>query len=67
MRYASHITWVLSFPEVTLSRISPVALTSLRNIAVQLIEKGLASMVRHKRDDEDRSPDFDKLVVAEQA
>ena len=49
------------------SRISPVFLTSLRNIAEQLIEKGLASVVRHKRDDEDRSPDFDKLVVAEQA
>lgn len=42
-------------------------LTSVRNIAEQLIDKGLASVVRHKRDDEDRSPDFDKLVVAEQA
>ena len=37
------------------------------NIAEQLIEKGLASVVRHKRDDEDRSPDFDKFVAAEQA
>jgi len=37
------------------------------NIAEQLIEKGLASVVRHKRDDEDRSPDYDKLMVAEQA
>ncbi|OCH88265.1 transcription factor [Obba rivulosa] len=37
------------------------------NIAEQLIEKGLASVVRHKRDDEDRSPDFDKLMAAEQA
>lgn len=36
------------------------------NAAEQLIEKGLASVVRHKRDDEDRSPDFDKLVAAEQ-
>ncbi|CCL99863.1 uncharacterized protein FIBRA_01888 [Fibroporia radiculosa] len=36
------------------------------NIAEQLIEKGLASVVRHKRDDEDRSPDFDKLMAAEQ-
>jgi staphylococcal nuclease domain-containing protein 1 len=36
------------------------------NIAEQLIEKGLASVVRHKRDDEDRSPDYDKLMVAEQ-
>jgi staphylococcal nuclease domain-containing protein 1 len=37
------------------------------NIAEQLIEKGLASVVRHKRDDEDRSPDYDKLMAAEQA
>ncbi|KAF9263252.1 hypothetical protein L218DRAFT_959268 [Marasmius fiardii PR-910] len=37
------------------------------NIAEQLIEKGLAGVVRHKRDDEDRSPDFDKLMAAEQA
>lgn len=36
-----------------------------RNVAEQLIDKGLASVVRHKRDDEDRSPDFDKLVAAE--
>lgn len=38
-----------------------------RNIAEQIIEKGLASVVRHKRDDEDRSPDYDKLMAAEQA
>jgi len=38
-----------------------------RNIAEQLIEKGLASVVRHKRDDEDRSSDYDKLMAAEQA
>ncbi|KAG9221028.1 hypothetical protein CCMSSC00406_0002372 [Pleurotus cornucopiae] len=37
------------------------------NIAEQLIEKGLATVVRHRRDDEDRSPDFDKLMAAEQA
>ncbi|TCD62798.1 hypothetical protein EIP91_006391 [Steccherinum ochraceum] len=37
------------------------------NIAEQLIDKGLASVVRHKRDDEDRSPDYDKLMAAEQA
>lgn len=37
-----------------------------RNIAEQLIEKGLASVVRHKRDDEDRSSDYDKLMAAEQ-
>lgn len=37
-----------------------------RNVAEQLVEKGLASVVRHKRDDEDRSPDYDKLMAAEQ-
>lgn len=37
------------------------------NIAEQLIEKGLASALRHRRDDEDRSPDYDKLLEAEQA
>jgi len=35
------------------------------NIAEQLIDKGLASIVRHRRDDEDRSPDYDKLMAAE--
>ncbi|KAG2043573.1 transcription factor [Suillus americanus] len=37
------------------------------NIAEQLVEKGLASVVRHRRDDEDRSSDYDKLMAAEQA
>ncbi|KAF8070533.1 hypothetical protein FPV67DRAFT_1025672 [Lyophyllum atratum] len=37
------------------------------NIAEQLIEKGLASIVRHRRDDEDRSSEYDKLIAAEQA
>ncbi|KAF7315577.1 Transcriptional factor [Mycena indigotica] len=37
------------------------------NIAEQLVEKGLAALVRHKRDDEDRSSDYDKLMAAEQA
>ncbi|WVF72237.1 hypothetical protein IAT40_007049 [Kwoniella sp. CBS 6097] len=36
------------------------------NIAEQLIEKGLATVLRHKRDDEDRSLELDKLIVAEQ-
>lgn len=44
-----------------------VADTDKSNIAEQLIEKGLASVVRHKRDDEDRSSDYDKLMAAEQA
>jgi hypothetical protein len=37
------------------------------NVAEQLVEKGLASVVRHRRDDEDRSPDYDKLMAAEQS
>lgn len=48
-----------------LKRIHSYFLTS--NIAEQLVEKGLASVVRHRRDDEDRSPDYDKLMAAEQA
>jgi hypothetical protein len=40
--------------------------TSCSNVAEQLIEKGFASVVRHRRDDEDRSPDYDKLMAAEQ-
>jgi hypothetical protein len=50
----------------TLNDLTP-RFTSVSNIAEQLIDKGLASVVRHKRDDEDRSPDFEKLVAAEQA
>lgn len=37
------------------------------NIAEQLIEKGLATVLRHRRDDEERSLELDKLIVAEQA
>ncbi|TYJ56577.1 hypothetical protein B9479_002669 [Cryptococcus floricola] len=36
------------------------------NISEQLIEKGLATVLRHKRDDEDRSVELDKLILAEQ-
>jgi staphylococcal nuclease domain-containing protein 1 len=38
-----------------------------RNVAEQLVERGLASVVRHGRDDEERSPDYDKLMAAEHA
>lgn len=40
---------------------------SNNNIAEQLIEKGLATVLRHRRDDEDRSAELDKLIIAEQA
>ncbi|KAF8503095.1 hypothetical protein JB92DRAFT_3084279 [Gautieria morchelliformis] len=36
------------------------------NVAELVIERGYASVVRHKRDDEDRSSDYDKLMAAEQ-
>jgi staphylococcal nuclease domain-containing protein 1 len=36
------------------------------NVAEQLIEKGLATVLRHKRDDEERSSELDKLIIAEQ-
>lgn len=37
------------------------------NVSEQLVEKGFATVLRHKKDDEDRSAELDKLVVAEQA
>jgi staphylococcal nuclease domain-containing protein 1 len=40
---------------------------SNNNIAEQLIEKGFATVLRHRRDDEDRSAELDKLIIAEQA
>ncbi|CAE6420718.1 unnamed protein product [Rhizoctonia solani] len=36
------------------------------NISEQLIEKGLATALRHRRDDESRSGEYDKLMAAEQ-
>lgn len=41
--------------------------THRSNIAEQLIEKGLATVLRHRRDDEDRSSEIDKLIIAEQS
>lgn len=38
----------------------------LSNVSEQLIEKGLATVLRHKREDEDRSMELDKLIIAEQ-
>lgn len=56
--------WVLGGLIIVVSRSVFLFLDS--NIAEQLVEKGLASVVRHKRDDEDRSADYDKLMAAEQ-
>lgn len=37
------------------------------NIALTLVEAGYASVIRHRRDDEDRSPEYDELLQAEEA
>lgn len=37
-----------------------------KNVALALVEAGYASVVRHRRDDEDRSPDYDDLLQAEE-
>ncbi|KAF3316379.1 hypothetical protein TWF173_002225 [Orbilia oligospora] len=37
-----------------------------QNIALSLIENGLASVIRHRRDDQDRSPIWDALLAAEE-
>ncbi|WEW56008.1 hypothetical protein PRK78_001443 [Emydomyces testavorans] len=36
------------------------------NIALTLVEAGYASVIRHRRDDDDRSPDYDSLLQAEE-
>lgn len=35
------------------------------NIALDLVQNGLASVIRHRRDDDDRSPDYDTYLQAE--
>ncbi|KAI5283795.1 hypothetical protein KEM52_003222, partial [Ascosphaera acerosa] len=35
------------------------------NVALTLVSAGLASVVRHRKDDDDRSPDYDALLQAE--
>ena len=45
-----------------------VATVSLnnKNVALMLVEAGYASVIRHRRDDPDRSPDYDALLAAEE-
>ncbi|MCJ1474012.1 hypothetical protein MMC13_002670 [Lambiella insularis] len=38
-----------------------------KNVALQLVESGYASVIRHRRDDDDRSPQYDELLAAEEA
>ncbi|KIX10150.1 uncharacterized protein Z518_01231 [Rhinocladiella mackenziei CBS 650.93] len=42
-------------------------LVSGKNIALTLVEAGYASVIRHRRDDDDRSPDYDALLLAEES
>ncbi|KAL4784176.1 hypothetical protein BJX76DRAFT_327918 [Aspergillus varians] len=35
------------------------------NIALALVQTGYASVIRHRQDDDDRSPDYDDLLIAE--
>ncbi|KAI9772735.1 MAG: hypothetical protein M1840_000330 [Geoglossum simile] len=37
-----------------------------KNVALLLVENGYASVIRHRRDDEDRSPIYDELLAAEE-
>jgi staphylococcal nuclease domain-containing protein 1 len=37
-----------------------------KNIAHDLVEKGYATVIRHRKDDEDRSPTYDTLLELEQ-
>ena len=38
-----------------------------KNAALMLAEAGYASVIRHRRDDDDRSSDYDSLLLAEEA
>jgi staphylococcal nuclease domain-containing protein 1 len=35
------------------------------NVALALVERGLVNVIRHRRDDEDKSSDIDRLMQAE--
>ncbi|KAL8874583.1 MAG: hypothetical protein Q9174_000110 [Haloplaca sp. 1 TL-2023] len=36
-----------------------------KNVALMLVESGYASVIRHRKDDNDRSPHYDDLIAAE--
>jgi len=37
-----------------------------KNVALMLVEAGYAAVIRHRRDDADRSPEYDALLAAEE-
>ncbi|ORY04194.1 hypothetical protein BCR34DRAFT_604950 [Clohesyomyces aquaticus] len=38
-----------------------------KNVGLMLVENGMASVIRHRQEDTDRSPIYDELLLAEQA
>ncbi|KAL5118680.1 hypothetical protein ACEQ8H_003357 [Pleosporales sp. CAS-2024a] len=38
-----------------------------KNVGLMLVESGMATVIRHRQDDTDRSPIYDELLLAEQA
>ena len=45
--------------------LSPPALLSCSNIAEALVSKGLATVIRYRQDDDQRSSHYDELLAAE--
>ena len=56
----SNYTQLISTLLITLARSLGGA-----NIAEALVSKGLATVLRHKQDDDDRAPNYDDLLAAE--
>ncbi|EPS37508.1 hypothetical protein H072_8785 [Dactylellina haptotyla CBS 200.50] len=54
-----------SVPEGFEEREMATVMLNNKNVALELIENGLATVVHHRRDDEDRSPIWDTLKAAE--
>lgn len=45
--------------------LSPPTLLSCSNIAEALVSKGLATVIRYRQDDDQRSSHYDELLAAE--
>ena len=37
-----------------------------KNVGLQLVQDGYASVVRHRKDDTDRAPNYDELLAAQE-
>jgi len=58
---------IISMPSPWLDLQSTNICSITRNVALLLVENGWASVIRHRREDEDRSPIYDELLAAEEA